>query len=190
MFLVVALSFFAIGTWSVDADAFPITYIFEGTGVSGVFNDTEFNAGSFKVAIFGDTNNATTDALGPINSNMPGTITLVAPEIGFNSGSFLDPLFVFVDPALELVGFGSDVLDSDLLDMFAPGQGLTTYDLKSFFGPIPGSLTFAADMDLNIGLLSIEDAGALTFAAVPEPGTLLLLGIGLVGIVGCRRKIK
>lgn len=195
VYLLAVLSILIMGFWSLPAQASPITYTFSAGDFFGVYNGgTEFNGGSFTIAIFGDTNDATVDAFGPINAGLggiglTGTISFSAPEVGAFSGTFLDPLFVFVDQDSEIVGFGSVPGAADLLDMFAPGQGLDTYALASIFGPITGSQLALGGWAFADGTtIDPEDMGTITFQAVPEPSTLLLLGTALFGIWGVRRK--
>ncbi len=196
MVILLTVSIITFGYFTVTVEAFPITYEFSGTGVFGSFNGTDFNDGTFSVAIAGDTANVdTTDPSNPFIENLLGIITFWASEIGTYTGNFSNPLYVFVyndfvENVFEVVGFGDGLfqLQNDLLDIWAPGQGLLTYDLKSNFGPVTGSLYFASEMGLDIGTFSIEDAGSLAFTAVPEPGTIMLLGSGLLGLIGFARK--
>ncbi len=83
---------------------------------------------------------------------------------------------------LNLTDIDIKVAGSDILDAFAP--------------PAPGG---AVNFTLNVAGSNlakwIEDGGGQgsysgSAAPVPEPGTLLLLGAGLLGLVGFRKRIK
>ena len=180
--LLVVLSILSIGYWSVAAQAFPIKYTFSGTAAFGDINGVAFDDVSFKISISGDTIHvdATTDPTTPLISNLSGTITISGPGINV-VGRFTDPITVFVNHTNQAVGFGNALL-GDLIDLYVPGAGLNTYNLSSLFGPVTagesaaGSTLFFSQfggVTLDIGLLTFDDIGDVTFAAVPKPPLLV-----------------
>jgi hypothetical protein len=74
--------------------------------------------------------------------------------------------------------------------------GLESYNLESSFGPVSSPFDFETsvfndfqNIPTSGGSLSLV-ANNDTFTAVgaaPEPGTLLVAGLGLLGVLACRR---
>lgn len=140
-------------------------------------------------------------------SGLTGSVTLSG---GFDStsgapanlkftGSFDEPLYVAYSPDLLALGFGP-VGGGDLMGIY--DFGLTgAYDLTTGFGPFtvptnnftaPDFAAFLTDSNgfpLEFELL-INDVTSASAAAVPEPSTFVLIGLGLAGLGIARRRMS
>jgi hypothetical protein len=175
------------------AQAVPITFSFAGVG-SGNLDTTVFSNAAFEVLIPADTDDVQPfpwpdpdrpDPTSPCILNLSGTIDIS----GVGIGTFVKPLYVFDSQKSGAVGFGNWT-QYDLINLDVVGVGLDTYDLTTPLGPITDLDPYFGqfrNVELSIGYLTFTSMFYATFTAIPEPTTVLLLGLGGLGLLRKRR---
>ncbi len=173
------------------ASAGTITYT-EQAVASGTLGANSFTNATVILTLTGDTTNVVNQG-GGFFSNTVGTFTGFVGGIG--TFTFTDSLQVFDNQVFSppAAGFGSLTAGGSILDTFS--NVFATYDLTTAIGPITGASFIRPDLffGTSLGTLNIQSAGDSTFTAtaVPEPGSLLLLGTGLSAMAGViRRKLR
>ncbi len=186
MLLVLALVTFGAS----QTFASTITYT-EQAVVSGSLGNNFFNNSLVTLTLVGDTANVTGSA--GFFQNLVGTFTVDVASVGM--ATFTDPMEVFDNQGSIAAGFGDLALAGSVLDTF--DAAFATYDLTTAIGPITNSPFIRPDLSFptTLGGFNIQSSGNSTFTAstgtaTPEPGSLVLLGTGLVGLFGSlRRKV-
>jgi hypothetical protein len=170
------------------AAAGPIQYSTYTTG-SGSFDGEQFTDAFVQFIWTGDTNNVTGGP--PLFQNAAGPGSVMVNVVGFGIDWLADPINVYDAQNTSSAGWVDTVLHSSIIA--TTNSAFATYDLKSDIFK-PGS-TFVSPLSIPTlgGDLLFTDVGSSTFLAhtysnVPEPGSMLLLGSGLLGVVAYARR--
>ena len=187
---VVAALFCAVS----PAHATTATYT-ESATASGTLDGTSFTDALVTITLTGDTSTVTSTALvgPPWPSGLiedAGTATVTVSGVG--TDTFTDSMYVFDTASAEAVGITDGTLKYDALDTYDPA--FATYGLTTSIGPITDSDAINPGHPFNTegGTLVLDSVPSFesTFTATvatPEPGSLLLLGMGFAGLLGIRK---
>lgn len=177
---------------SASVKAAPITYLFTGIG-SGTLGATPFTDAVFTITALADTDNIDFITFGadtPVVQSSSTTISIT----GLPTATFNTAKRIFNNQTANIVGV-NDLALNDIFNIRATAPALSTYTLATAFGPLTtdSSGTTLGNVGTNLGTLSLtRDNETATFqaiteapsAAAPEPGSVALLCVGLLGMAG------
>lgn len=188
--LLAVVMLLAWGLGAVSAEAMPIEYRFSGLADGAFYTDpampTDFTDNPFVISFKTDT--SAIDFSIPDTafiSGLNGTVSL----IGLGNFTFAGLLTLYSIIPEGTIGVADESTQTDLFAMpaVAPGYDLSTY----FTSPITDVVNWSfADISMNDGFFLTLEAYDVTFSAVPEPSSVLLLGGGALGLLFFGRKLR
>jgi len=155
----------------------------ETVTATGSLGGTFFD-GLVTLSFMGNTSNVTTfpDCC---YKNTVGTMTVFVQGLG--SATFTDLMGAVVNNKLGAAGL-SDFTE-ELAVLFTNNSQFKSYNLRSAIGPVSGTATFNSNFTFPTTrgafvLISVPQGATYTARTVPEPSSMILLGIGLAGLAG------
>jgi hypothetical protein len=177
----------SVGALTGTGRAGSLTYT-EVTDASGSLGSQTFTNQQITFTYYGNTAGITNPEPG-LFVNQGGTATVNIAGIG--TATFTQPVGVFVNQFIPAAGFGDSQAGFDILDISS--SAFASYDLSTAYGPIPGDEfgnSSSVSVSTTLGALVITSAAPFgvfnavtTTAAIPEPGSLTLLGVVAAGLV-------